>query len=283
MSNKLALCVAWGSERTYNVCFFCNGVSRCYSKNKCDYDHNKIKKNCYHGVIALDIVACKMYRLIWVFRNKLSEHWDSIYMLHDLLSHILSFLVVCRGFIIFPWVAVMKISLTIIVKKRIGNDSYTELQSVKHHIRRIRIQCAVIWKRNKTCYLKLLAADRQAVADFKFIIVSIHSVNSDLVISRRKLTVHYTYLVDILTIFEKPDSAVNFFCFFVKIKVFVYLYLLLTVLYLLDSIIIGFLKKFKISAFDIVFLKAFVISNRHTACRNKKAWYYAYHHCDEQK
>ena len=51
-----------GISTVFTAC--CNSVSRCYSKNKCDYDHNKIKKNCYHCVIALDIVACKMYRLI---------------------------------------------------------------------------------------------------------------------------------------------------------------------------------------------------------------------------
>ena len=99
----------------------------------------------------------------------------------------------------------------------------------------------------------LVAAGSMSVAyDESFEKYNIESGNFELLQKAdddaiKKLTVHYTYLVDILTIFEKPDSAVNFFCFFVKIKIFVYLYLLLTVLYLLDSIIIGFSKIVRIS------------------------------------
>ena len=145
-----------------------------------------------------------------------------------------------------------------------------KLDGIKHHIRRIGKQRTIIRQSNQTTDMHFLAANRQRIPNSQIIVISIHTINGNFRGGFRKTSVHQANLVNFRPIDKNTKRTFNFFGCFLYVKILVNVQVLIG-FQLLQHGSIRLLRKRKVSIFNPILFKAFVISRNHTVVGNQKA------------
>lgn len=261
--------------------FLCDCVACCDCHNECDNCNHYVEESGEGNTVTSHIVSCELYSLIGIHRNILGNNPIFSDYIKEIFAYFLCLNVIGRRVVVLPRVRVVKTCFSQFIKAFFCHHCHTELYSLKHHIRRILIKCTVIGEGNKGGNFVFLSVHNELVIYRKAVVVCIHSVNCNLVRVIGQFALHNANLVKFLTIFKDTQCAVYIFCFTFNVEIFVDFYICFFKLF--NCFIISLAVKLKITVLDIVFFKAFVISNFHTARSNHKARYKANHYYHKQE
>ena len=167
-----------------------------------------------------------------------------------------------------PGIIIPELFLIQVFKFLRSYDRHTKLYRIKHGIIIILKQGTVIRKCHQACNLPGFFTSDQGISYLKTVVIRIHTVNGDLTLPRRHFSLHQADLIHLLTVFKKTHGAS-------VIQIFFYIVVLIKLntgsFNILPLRTINLFCSTKISVFDVIFIKALIISLQHASIGYQKA------------
>ena len=267
MYQKFFSCITGSPQGSDHRSLFDNRIVCCHRKNKGHDCNQDIQKHDHHRTVTAHIVSGEMDRLICIAWD-IACHRCVIcqYLKKVIGTFFLCFFSLWR-IIICPGITIFKVRFFQIVKGFICNNGNTELNCIKHHIRIIGKQCTVIRQCHIACHRFFFFSDFYDVTNLYLVILCIHTIDGNLIFLLGKLSFHQAYEIDLAAVFVNADCTVLFpveisICIFFDIVIFINLNAFFFQSF--DLTVRCLFLQCKVSIFDVIFLKAFLISCQHT-------------------
>ena len=197
MAHQLAPAVTGSAQRADDARFFGDSIRRSNGKYECHNRNDDVKQHRNHGAVTAEVIARKDDGLVFVLGHKSLQGRRFVDELHKVRRSVLFGTVVGRGGIVLPGV-VPDLLLRQCVKLLGRDDSNTEFDGIKHRIRIIFEQAAVVRQghiaRDGPAFAVFIG---QRIADGNAVVLGIHAVNADLAARGGHRTLHQADGVDL--------------------------------------------------------------------------------------